>query len=342
MSDSSRAPLLLRLAERPNCSPLRLALAIGVALAAAFIGIEAALGRFPLLLSDSHVAADFQLGLALCALVAYLAGTFAAGVRGAERTLIDLAPAFSRREDAVQALASVTGRRETALLRRTGVIGVAVALLIPIATNLGIETWFLHELPAEAIIHRALLVPLGWLAPRSGLVVWRESRRLSVIGATALRVDLLDPRPLAPLASAGLRHALFNAGLLSLLVIGFHDPSVAPGLPYVVAFAFAANLVLTLLAAWFALRGGHEAILREKARAEADANARIRALQTPGAQVAPGALADLLAWRAHIARLPDWPVDLPTLQRFVLPLALPLASLLAGALLETQLGRWLE
>jgi hypothetical protein len=341
MSDSPRAPLLLRLAERPRSSPLRIALAIGLALVAAFLALEIGLGRTALLMSDAHVAADFQVGFALCALVAYLSGAFAGGVRGAERSLLLLAPAFAQREDAALALADVTGRVETPLLRRVGIAGIAVALLIPIATNLGIETWFLHQLPPEAIVHRALLIPLGWLAPRSGLVVWRESRRLSVLGASALRVDLLDLRPLAPLASAGLRHALLNAGLLSVLVIGFQGASVAPGLPYVVASAFLASLVLTLLAAWFALRGGHQAITREKARAEADANARIRALQAAGAQVAPGALADLLAWRAHLARLPDWPVDLPALQRFVLPLALPLASLLAGALLEKLLGRWL-
>jgi hypothetical protein len=336
-----RTPWLLRLAERPNSSPLRLALALGAVLAAIFLGVEAALGRLELLTRDAHVAADFQVGLALCALVAYLSGAFTAGVRGAERTLLELAPAFARRAEAEGALASVTGRVETPLLRRVGIIGVAVALLIPIATNLGIETWFLHELPPEAIVHRALLIPLGWLAPRSGLVVWRESRRLSELGASALRVDLLDLRPLAPLASAGLRHALFNAGLLSVLAIGLRDPSVAPGLPYVVAVAFAANLLLTIAAGWRALRGGREAIVREKARAVAEANARIRALQVQGAQLAPGALADALAWKAHLARLPDWPVDLPALQRFVLPLALPLASLLAGALLETLLGRWL-
>jgi hypothetical protein len=320
-------------------SPVRLSLSVALSLGAAFVVAEALLGRLELLAREPHAAADFRVALGLIALVAYLAGAFAGAVRGAERTWDELAPAFVRPAEAVAARASVTGRVATPLLRRLGWIGAAVGLAIPLATNLGIDTWFLPELPPEAIAHRVLLGPLGWLSFRCGGVVWRESRRLAALGAGSLRVDLLDLRPLAPLARAGIRHALLGAGALSVLLVGLRDTSVAPGLPFVVALASLANLALSGLALWLALRGGHEAIAREKERANAAADGALRALRTPGAKHAAGALADALAWKRFVAGAPDWPIDFPTLRRFVLPLALPLASLAASAFLEVTLAR---
>jgi hypothetical protein len=316
--------------------------ALAAALGAAFVAVEWWLGRIELLGRDAHVAADFRVALGLIALVAYLPGAFAAAVRGAERTLRELAPAFARRGEAEAAAASVMGRHEDAALRRAGVIGAVVGLAVPLATNLGIETWFLWKLPAEAVVHRLLLVPFGWFTVRGGAVVWSESRRLASLGATALRVDLLDLRSLAPLASAGIRHAFLSAGALSILLVGLRDTHVAPGMPFVVALASIANVAFGALALWLALRGGHEAIAREKRRANEVAEIAIRGLRAPGAQHAAGALADALAWKRFVAEARDWPIDLPTLQRFVVPLALPLASLLGGAFLEAAFGRLIQ
>lgn len=318
---------------------MRVSLAIAGVLGAAFFGVEAWLGRIALAAREPRVAADIQVGVGLILLVAYLPGAFAAAVRAAERTLLELAPAFLRRGEAEAAALRVVGRRETAQLRRVGVIGAIAGLALVLATNLTIETWFLWQLPPEAIAHRVVLAPLGWFTARSGLVVWHESWRLAHLGANALRIDLLDLRPLAPLARAGVRHALMSAGVVSLLLVGFRDPSVAPGLPFVVAAAAIANLALSAAALWLAVKGGHDAIQREKERALEAANLAIRALQQPGARHAPGALADALGWKRYVADAPDWPIDFPTLQRFVVPLALPFASLLAGAFLQVLLER---
>jgi hypothetical protein len=316
-----------------------MSLALAAMLGAAFVVVEWRLGRIDLLETDAHVAADFRIALGMIALVAYLPGAFVAAVRGAERTLRDLAPAFGQRSEAEAAAASVTGRRESATLRRTGVIGAVVGLAVPLATNLELETWFLSELPVEAVVHRLLLAPLGWLTARFGAVVWSESSRLASLGSTALRADLLDLRPLAPLARAGLRHAFLNAGALSILLMGLRETGVAPGMPFVVALASLANLALGMLGLWLALRGGHEAIGREKQRASEAANTAIRGLRGPGARHATGALADALAWKRFVAEAPDWPIDFPTLQRFVIPFALPFASLLVGAAFEVVMGR---
>lgn len=318
---------------------MRVALAVGLSLGSVFVAVEAALVRLPLLATDAHVAADFQIALALIALVAYLLGAFAGAVRGAERTLLKLAPAFSRADEARTARGSVVGRVNSARLRRAGVIGVCIGLLIPLATNLTVETWFLWKLWPETIVHRLLLPLLGWLMARFAAVVWAESQRLSLLGANALRIDLLDLRPLAPLASAGLRHALLSAGVLSVVVVGFRDANVAPGLPFVITVGCVANVALSGAVLWLALRGAHAAIAREKAAAEAAANVVIRAVSAARAKHAPGALADALAWKRFVADAPDWPLDFPTLRRFVLPLALPLASLVGGAFMEALVTR---
>jgi len=152
-------------------------------------------------------------------------------------------------------------------------------------------------------------------------------------------VDLLDLSPLTPLALAGLRHAFLNAGALSILLLGLRETGVAPGMPFVVALASIANFALGMLGLWLALRGGHEAIGREKQRASEAADTAIRGLRGAGARHAAGALADALAWKRFVAEAPDLPIEFPTLQRFVIPFGLPFASLLAGAVLEVAIGR---
>ena len=123
------------------------------------------------------------------------------------------------------------------------------------------------------------------------------------------------------------------------MLVGFRDTDVAPGLPFVIAVGCIANVALSAAVLWLALRGAHTAIAREKAAADASANAVIRAVSAARAKHAPGALADALAWKRFVADAPDWPLDLPTFRRFVLPLGLPLGSWIGGALVETLVSR---
>ena len=56
---------------RSGESPLRLSLAIGIPLGTAFLALEAALGRLPLVAADDHVRGDFRVACVLIVLVAY-------------------------------------------------------------------------------------------------------------------------------------------------------------------------------------------------------------------------------------------------------------------------------
>ena len=198
MGEAERAPWSLRCVERPGGSPLRLGLAAFVVLASLLVALELLLGRFPVLGREPYVASDFRIALALIGLVAYLLGAFPAAVRGAERTLRELAPAFLDPAQAAESLADVTGRRRSLRLARVGWLGAALFLLVPLATNLTPETWYVWRLSPEAIVHRLLIGPVGWLATRLNALMWIESRRLAALGASALRIDLLDLRPWHP------------------------------------------------------------------------------------------------------------------------------------------------
>jgi len=86
-------PWTQRLVARPPWSPWRLSLALGAGLTTLFLAVEAALGRFALLLDDEHRRGDFRVALVLIALTAYLPGAIAQLVRGARATIDALAPA---------------------------------------------------------------------------------------------------------------------------------------------------------------------------------------------------------------------------------------------------------
>ena len=269
-------------------------------------------------------------------IAAYLPAAYAAGVRGARSTVEELRPFLSAgsRRLATRRLprdASIRSR-----LRRAGLIGHRIlradpALDRPYARRLGgLELHGRAGLPA-------LLLPVGvgWFAGRFIYSVWAESRRLSAIGREHLRVDLLDLRAFAPLTRQGLRHALLVVGVISILALYLYD-SDKRGLSR---------------SCWRERRGAR----RRRSRAAPPAARRApgdRRREAPRTRLvrrricdararrwradppAPGAIGDLVAWRGTVAAVPEWPLDAPTLRRFVLYLALPLGSWLGGAFVE--------
>lgn len=325
-------PWTQRLAARAPWSPWRLSLALGAGLALAFLAAEAAVGRLPVLLREEHPRGDFRVALVLVALAAYLPGAFAHLVRDARATVDALAPVLRGTPAAQAALRDEAGRFEPRALRRAGLAGVVALVLLPFFTNLTLGAWAVWKLPAEAVAHRALLPWVGWFAGRFLYALLVESRRLARIGRTQVAVDLLDLRPLAPIARQGLRHALLGAGLFAIVALALADVDIAPNLLDVLVPALLANAALSAAALLLPARGVRDAILAAK-RAELDATDRDLRRARAGA---PGArpLADVLAWRAYVQAVPEWPFDAPTLGRFVLYLAIPLGSWLGGALVE--------
>lgn len=156
-----------------------------------------------------------------------------------------------------------------------------------------------------------------------------------------LEIDLLDHRALAPFARIGLRNALVwtLAGtlLLTLVVsIPLRDLlTTAPAVLVIVALAASALVVPA--------RKARNAILQVKQRELLRANAELRtALEDLRAGRDEGNAAArvqaLAAWRQTVESANEWPLDAPTLVRFLLYLVIPVAGWLAGALVE----RWVD
>jgi hypothetical protein len=338
----TREPWTQRLVARPPWSPLRLSLAIGLGLAALFLIVEAALGRLAVVFAPdpTHARGDFRVALVLIASVAYLPSALAHAVRGARETIDRLAPALRCSPAELAALREASGRFDAPALRRAGGIGVLAMLLVPLTTNLTIETWAISRLPPEALVHRLLLPWLGWFLGRFVYALLVESQRLSRIGRELVRVDLLDLRPLAPIARQGLRHALLSAGLLAILALALIDVDIAPNLLSVLAAGLTVNAILSAVLLLLPARGVSRAIAAAKERELEWCAAELRRSR----EGAPGArpLADLVSWRSFVASVPEWPFDAPTLTRFALYLAIPLGSWLGGALVEHLVDRLLS
>jgi hypothetical protein len=333
-------PWTQRLVARPPWSPWRLTLALWAAGTAAFVAVEAGLGRLPFVLRDEHVRGDFRVALVLIAIAAYLPGAFAHLVRGARATIDALGPALRLAPGEQAAPRVEAGRFDRSALRRAGAAGVAAMLLLPFLTNVTLDAWTPGHYRPEALAHRALLPWIGWFGGRFVYALLVESRRLSWIGRTQVAVDLVDLRPLVPIPRQGLRHALLGAGLFAILALALADAHIAPNLLDVLAPALLANAALAAAALLLPVRGLREAVVAAK-QAELDAAvADLRRARTG----APGArpLADVLAWRAFVEAVPEWPFDAPTVGRFLLYLAIPLGSWLGGALVERLLDALLS
>ncbi len=336
-------PLTQRLAETPPWSPLRLAFAIAGALFAIFLALEAIFHRTSLGFGSGSDAwtiqghVDFRLALVMIVLVAYLPAAYAHGARGARRAIDELAPALRAGPAETAQLAAAAGHYDAALLRRAGWLGVAFAIAIPFWVDGTLGAWFFWNYPVEPNFQRALLLATGWFAGRFIYSVWTESRRLSQIGRYQVSVDLLDLRSFSPLTRQGLRYALLVVGLISILTLYAFDFD-KPGLFTVVAVANAVALAAAATALLLPLRGARQAISTAK-RSELDwCNAELRrtraALESQTLPSGTTTLADLVAWRGVVAAVPEWPLDAPTLRRFVLYLGIPLGSWLGGAFVE--------
>ena len=154
--------------------------------------------------------------------------------------------------------------------------------------------------------------------------------------ADRVRIDLLDPEPLAPLARKGQRSVLLWILLSSCLSLFWFggDPALIN--------AFVLALALGVAATAFALP-----LSRVRARLAAAKRAEIgrvnaalreeRRSLLAGEPAQRGRVADLAAWRALVERVPEWPVTLPTLLRSGLFVLIGIGSWLGGALVEPRI-----
>jgi hypothetical protein len=338
--DPPGRPFTERLFASIGWPPFALA-GLGVLLAVGgFLLFEGVSGRFALAMrpdAPPHLAQDVRIAIPLLLALVYLPCAYVYGARTARDTWRDLLPALDVSEAEREGMLADAGHYDRSTLRRAGIVGVSVAVLVQLVIDLSpADSFYLPGMHFEALLHRFCGLGLGWWVARTFVSLRVESERLSRAGRERLRVDLLDVGVARPLARHGLRSALLAAIPLSLIGLVALDVEAAPGLGAVLLVGLPLNAVLAVSLLLQPLRGARDAILQAKGLELEWCNDEIRRRREAlrqGQSEAPG-LADLIAYKEHIASQREWPIDTSTAARFGLALALPLGSWLGGALVE--------
>jgi hypothetical protein len=333
-------PWSARLLLRAPVPPLVAGIALSCALIALLAAIELAAGDAGPFLrgEDPRKGEEYRFSAVFALLAGYLPAATAYAVAGGRRTLAALGPAL--RAGAAGAPASAAARigcYERRALIRSGLVGVAASLLVPVVVDLSLSVYDLRGASTAAAGHRVLIVGLGWLLGRFVHVTLADSLRLAALGREGVRVDLLDLSPLAPFARHGLRSALLALGFFAIVALLLPDWRARPGLPWVLGTGLAVAVAFAAAALVIPVRGVHDAIRAAK-RAEGawcrSEIAKRREALASGDFTGSAPLDELASYLALVEGVRAWPFDVPTLARFGLYLGLPVGSWLGGALVE--------
>jgi hypothetical protein len=157
-----------------------------------------------------------------------------------------------------------------------------------------------------------------------------------------IRVDLLNLLPLDRFGRIGLRLALaWLVGISIFALLSFLFPFFGAASAWLVMIpAFLSTVLVAMLALMIPVRGVRQRIREAKQAALAeleDELRRTRDAAVKGDLRIQGHLSDLLAYRAFVEGLREWPFDTRTLVRFALYTLIPVGSWLGGALVERLL-----
>ncbi len=176
-----------------------------------------------------------------------------------------------------------------------------------------------------------------WLGTRTITPEIIVSRRFARLGREHAVVDVLDQRPLTPIARRGVPAALVPILLISIFSLLFVSGSAGEAVPFTQALV----VIIAAISLLLPVHGVHLRLAEQKRERLARLAGAIRATEAPVLAARPGEAAGaaahlqtLLALRAQVAGAREWPWDVPTLVRFALYLAIGLGSWLGGALVE--------
>lgn len=251
-------------------------------------------------------------------------------VRGTARDVVDLAPTLEGSRLGAEELAGEVFAAAARAIPAGVAVGLAVALLDLVIIFHAVGGAELEGAPAIVyVVVRELLTcwliftVLGW-AVGAALALSRSVRDHA-------RVELLDPHEFAPLGRCGARLALWWLLMVGITLVFLFSPAashrmVVDVLLVTLGFGAAAAVAL-LIPTW----GAHRALARAKAEELARARAQLRAARESGDEArVPG----LVAWEQRIASVSEWPIDAGSAGLTGLYVMIPLASWVAGALVE--------
>lgn len=309
-----------------------------LALAAFFgqLGLMAATGELGVELFET---ARGRSGLLVSPIVGLVFVALPFVVRGSEQDLAELRPVLPCTPAAFDSL--------LAALRRGRPRGIALAALLGFLGGqlvqqlvFGRLSLFLRGGSSGLDVGAWLAITVFWVVGGVNLaVIFANARLFSRLGADHVEVDLLDLRPLQPLARHGLRLALMWTVTLACFVPLWLNVRVE-GVQTVGAVALVAT------AAWLSLApmwGVHRRIQALKTAELDRVQGAIRGDREAlvGSRIASDrhtvSLVDLIAYKQLVASAREWPFDTPAVARFALYLLIPVAGWVGGALVERLL-----
>jgi hypothetical protein len=309
--------------------------AVVVFLVGSFLVVQAALQRFPFGPGGDPTA--FRIAVVHCVLVAYLVGAYLFVQAGAREAILALYAQLDHSEPGLKAEHDRVGEYSRGVLIALAVAGMLISSAGPYLTGPNDMPYSRPDLwSAEVAWHRVLGLGIGWGINWIGLAVVMESLRLSRLAGSLKAISLWDARPLAPFTRQGLRNALVAVGLVSVFALFVPEQGVTNAFLLILAV----SSTLALLGLLLPLQGVHRAIRAAKQQeldwtALAIQEERARFQQQASSS---GRLADVVAYRASVEQVRDWPFDQSSVLRFVLYLLVPIASWLisnvAAELLE--------
>jgi hypothetical protein len=337
-----------RLFDAFPVAPVWVGVGIAIALLAVLFVMASAAGRLAELRAleiPFWASRDARLAVFVVLLAAFLLTARRTLTLGARRDLEDLRPLLREGKEPFESLRRSFMSLDRRTYRTAAAVGLLVmpltALLVDRQPSIYLQSWYWRP---EAIWTWALGLFLGWNLGGFIYAILGYSRRFSHLAGRIRSIDLFDLRPLAPFRRQGLRSVLLVVILLSLSAMNALDRAFAAQIIGLGAFA----LVTGTLALLLPVRGVRERIRETKNAELARVHAAIRGKTDAlgESEIAKRAetvqLADLLAYRAHVQSVREWPFDAPTLLRFALYLAIPIGSWLGGAMVERLLAAALD
>jgi hypothetical protein len=314
----------------------------GVLVAAGLVGLLAVLavatGAFDRL-AVRHLAWWQSRDGRIAVLVALLAGTVPAAMRyhelGTRRNLDALASANLWPSHPPALLSCATsGSPRTAIA--WGVFGALQIPVIAYTVDRDPDLYFTARYWWLGPIWTWIVGML--VAFMAGILTYRiitDARKFAGLARALPPVDLLERDALLPFARQGLRSAVPGVIFVTFFALNLGDAGFQFASWYIMAAVLAQNAAVLVLP----MRGVHERLRAAKYEEIARVNAAIRgepdALSgSPLGKRDRLALADLLAWRAFVEAVPEWPIDISTLSRSLLYVVIPLLGWIGSALVQ--------
>jgi hypothetical protein len=307
--------------------------AIGVSVAIVLVSIFL-LTRF--IANDPETTdGDFRLSLIHILLTAFVPCAYVYLISVTKEVAVAMQPVFGQGADIKKALTDI-GKYNWWKLLLAALVGVLVNLYATTLTTVGSDPWVWQEQNFDTKWMRILGPTFcGWMGCIFYVLVI-ESSRLSSLSNSITSIDLLDLQPYKPLIRQGLTNVLLVVGIASIVSLFLLEPGFD-------TLLFQLSILFSIFA-WIGLmlplRGIRRKIDKAKKQelawcTEALQNARNSIKSDAGKS---HSITEVVAYKALIESIRNWPFDSTTLARFALYLLIPLCSIFGGAFVE----RWLD